>query len=64
MKYLVGTQKLCLTLKAYNTSCLNWYVDTAFAVHSYFKSHTGAIFKMKKRSNCICAKKGKTAYKK
>ena len=42
MKYLVGTQELCLTLKSDKTSCLKWYVDAAFTVHSDFKSHTGA----------------------
>ena len=42
MRYLVGNQELCLTLKEYKKSFLKWYVDAAFMVHSDFKSHTGA----------------------
>ena len=41
MKYLVGTQELCLTLKTDKTSIIKWYVDAAFAVHSDFKLPTG-----------------------
>ncbi len=43
MKYLNGTKKLCLTLKADNLRVVKWYVDASFALHPNFKSHTGAI---------------------
>ena len=48
MKYLVGTQELCFTLKAEKRSCLKWYVDAAFTVHLDFKLHTGATLKIGK----------------
>ena len=48
MKYLVGTQELCFTLKADKTTCLKWYVDVAFAVHYSFKLYTGATLTMGK----------------
>ena len=50
MKYLVGTQEFCLTLNSDKTSCLKFYVDVAFVVHSDFKSHTGATFTILKGS--------------
>ena len=46
MKYLVVTKESCLTFNAEKISCQKWYVDAAFAVHSDFKSHTGAILSM------------------
>ena len=48
MKYLAGTQYLCLTLRACKKISLKWYVDAALAVHSDFKSHTGATLTMAK----------------
>jgi hypothetical protein len=42
MKYLNGTTKLQLLLRAGNLHCIKWYVDASFAVHPDFKSHTGA----------------------
>jgi hypothetical protein len=42
MKYLNGTRELKLTLSADNLHCIKWYVDTSFAVHPDYKSHTGA----------------------
>ena len=48
MKYLLGTHELFPTLKSYKTSGLKWYTDAEFAVHSDFKSHTGATLKMGK----------------
>ena len=41
MKYTLETQELCLKFKLDKTSCLKWYVDVEFTLHSYFKSHTG-----------------------
>jgi len=42
MKYLNGTKSMVLTLGADNLSVVKWYVDSSFAVHPDFKSHTGA----------------------
>ena len=48
VKYPVGTQELCLTLKADKTSCLKLFLDTAFTVHSSFKLHTRETLTMEK----------------
>ena len=40
MKYLVGTQELCIKLNPDNFFCLKWYVDVASAVNLGFKLHT------------------------
>ena len=49
-------------IKGKKTSCLKWYVDTTFAVHSGFKSHTGATLTMVKDRNRICVTKTKTEH--
>jgi hypothetical protein len=41
MKYCNGTRKDKLTLSAENLHVIKWHVDSAFAVHPDFKSHTG-----------------------
>ena len=41
MKYLNGRQKRRLKLSAGDIRCIKWYVDTSFAVHPDYKSHTG-----------------------
>ncbi len=43
MKYCNGTHKDKLILSADNLHVIKWYVDSAFAVHPDFKSHTGAV---------------------
>ena len=44
MRYLNGTKDLTLKLDANsNMRVIKWYVDASFAVHSDFKSHTGAV---------------------
>ena len=48
MKYIVGTQESCLTLKVEKKSRLKWYLDAALMVHSYFKTYTGATTTMGK----------------
>ena len=41
--HLNGTRDLTLTPSLKDEiNCIKWYVDAAFAVHSDFKSHTGA----------------------
>jgi len=41
LKYINGTRKDVLILSADDLRVLKWYVDSAFAVHPDFKSHTG-----------------------
>jgi hypothetical protein len=43
MKYCNGTRQDKLILSADDLHVIKWYVDSAFAVHSDFKSHTGAV---------------------
>ena len=44
MRYLNGTKDLTLKLSTNgNMQVIKWYVDASFAVHSDFKSHTGAV---------------------
>jgi hypothetical protein len=43
MKYCNGTRSDKLILSADNLHIIKWYVDSAFAVHPDFKSHTGAV---------------------
>ncbi len=43
MKYCNGTRKDKLVLSSENLHVIKWYVDSAFAVHPDFKSHTGAV---------------------
>ena len=48
MKYLNGTRDLVLTLHADKLNIVKWYVETSFAVHANFKSHTGVAMTMGK----------------
>jgi hypothetical protein len=43
MKYLNGTRDDKLILSADKLNVVKWYVDTSFAVHPDFKSHTGGV---------------------
>jgi hypothetical protein len=43
MKYCNGTRHDKLILSADDLHVIKWYVDSAFAVHPDFKSHTGAV---------------------
>ena len=61
MKYIVGTQELCLTLNA-ETNFLKCYVYAAFTVNSDFKSHKGAILTMGKGAIVSVSQKKKTEY--
>ena len=59
LKYLESTKDLVLTLEADKGDILlcKWYPDAAFAVHSDFKSHTGAVLTLGKGAvNTISAK--------
>jgi hypothetical protein len=42
LKYLNGTREDKLILSADDPHVIKWFVDSAFAVHPDFKSHTGA----------------------
>jgi hypothetical protein len=61
MKYSNGTKEENLTLSADNLRVLiKWYVDTSFAVHPDFKSHTGAMMTLGKGAmQSIVARKQK-----
>jgi hypothetical protein len=59
LKYLESTKDLVLTLEADKGDILlcKWYPDAAFAVHSDFKSHTGAVLTLGKGAvNTISSK--------
>jgi hypothetical protein len=43
LKYCNGTRDDKLILSAENLHVIKWYVDSSFAVHPDFKSHTGGI---------------------
>jgi hypothetical protein len=43
MKYLNGTRDDKLILSADKLNVVKWYVDSSFAVHPDFKSHTGGV---------------------
>ena len=47
IKYLIGTKKEYLTLSAGDLKVVTWYVDTSFAVHPDFKSHTKEVMTTK-----------------
>ena len=42
MRYLNGTRTMTWKIRGDDLKCIKWMVDAAFAVHPYFKSHTGA----------------------
>jgi hypothetical protein len=50
IKYLRGTQDLCLTLEADNAHIIKWWVDATFAVHPDMRSQTGVTMTMGKGS--------------
>ena len=48
MKFLNGTLDNKMTISIDDINTVKWYIDTSFAVHQDFKSHTGAIMTMGK----------------
>ena len=46
MKYIQGTIGLPLVFSINKSGNIKWYVDTAFAVHKYMRSHTGVFMTM------------------
>jgi hypothetical protein len=46
MRYLKGTVRDVLTLRADGSGVMKWYTDASFAVHPDYRSHTGAIMTM------------------
>jgi hypothetical protein len=56
---LNGTRKEYLTLSADDLRVVKWYVDTSFAVHPDFKSHTGAVMTLQKGAMQSIARKQK-----
>ena len=59
MKYLNGTRNLVVTLHADKLNILKWYVDTSFAVHTDFRSHTGVAMTMGKGALMSMSRKQK-----
>ncbi len=57
LRYLHGTVYLSLTLDASQMSLVCWWVDASFAVHSDFKSHTGAVLTLGKGGVTSISKK-------
>ena len=50
MGHLLYTRDDVLTLEADSKQNLYWYIDASFAIHPDMKSHTGAIFTLRKGS--------------
>ena len=46
MKYIQGTIGLPLVLLINKSRNIKWYVDAAFAVHKYMRSHNGGFMTM------------------
>ena len=46
MKYIQVTIGLPLILSIYKSGNIKWYVDAAFSVHKYIRSHTGCFMTM------------------
>jgi hypothetical protein len=59
MKYLNGTKEENFTLSADDLRVIKWYMDTSFAVHPDFKSHTGAMMTLGKGAMQSIARKQK-----
>jgi hypothetical protein len=59
MTSLNGTKEENLTLSADDLRVVKWFVDTSFAVHPDFKSHTGAMMTLGKGAMQSIARKQK-----
>ena len=46
LRYIRGTLHLPLILRADRLSFIKWWVDGSFAVHPYYKGHTGLMVYM------------------
>ena len=46
IKYINGTRKYKLVLSADNLHVSKCYVELSFAVHPYFKNHTGGVMNL------------------
>jgi hypothetical protein len=46
MSYLSGTVEMVRTISANKLNVMKFYVDSSFAVHSDYKSHTGMVMTM------------------
>ena len=51
--FLKGTRELKLTLIIGDMSVVKWWVGASFAVHKYFRGHTGSIISLGKVSVSI-----------
>jgi hypothetical protein len=59
MKYLNGTRDDKLILSADKLNVVKWYVDTSFAVHPDFKSHTSGVLTLGRGALTSLSKKQK-----
>ena len=59
MYYLNGTKELCLCLNSEKKGDIQWWVDSSYAVHPDYRSHTGIVMTMGKGSpiNVSCKQK-------
>ena len=48
LEYLSGTRDLVLTLESDGARTVKWWMDVAFTVHHYMKSHTGGMMSMER----------------
>ena len=57
LQYLNGTKELALTLNGSKNDDVKWWVDSSYAMHPDFKSHTGIALSMGKGTPvCVSTK--------
>ena len=57
LQYLNGTKELALTLNGSKNNDVKWWVDSSYAMHPDFKSHTGISLSMGKGTPvCVSTK--------
>ena len=59
MKYIQGTIGLPLILSIKKSRNIKWYVDAAFSVNKYTRSHTGGFMKMGTGGDYVKSRKQK-----
>ena len=57
LQYLYGTKEMSLTLNGSKNNDVKWWVDSSYAMHLDFKSHTGIALSMGKGTPvCVSTK--------
>jgi hypothetical protein len=59
MRFLNGTKDSVTMMSIDDSNTIKWYVDAAFAVHKYLKSHTGAVMTFGNGAICSISTKQK-----